>query len=336
MNAWLRVSALVKILFFEFIAVFCLAMELAGALRARGVLGCPPDNRLSTPDAVFFTIGLLCAAWLVWRILRPTVVELDYRPNLKVGPLIMPNPAIPSVDFEFLSTHPSYVLVELVVLAAISVLLLVGDPPAVGGCSDVGPYLMARIGVVLAVFFPAFRLFAWYILGRRSRRPMPGVWKPVLIFWCIISPLVLLAVWILIGQKLKESRLPLVDGAAFAGGLGAHGNLENQLVRVRGTLKLPRAARCACDDPKDPNFCKVAALLIDVGGGELVVHTSGIDSKDLFKKGDRPAGSPFSATGRLMKMPDAKKEPYNRLDCGWDEFGPPPAEGRAFVEVEYP
>ncbi|MSP63839.1 MAG: hypothetical protein EXR72_26535 [Myxococcales bacterium] len=339
MKPWLRVSALVKIVFFEFIAVFCLAAATGGYLRTHGVLGCPPEGTLGASGVFFVLAGLASAAWLLWRTAWPRELDLDFRPNLKLGPIIVSNPLIKTAFFKFSTTHPSYVFVDLLVLASVYPLYVAGEHgPEITGCGSVSLYLIGRIAPGLGVFFPAFRLFSWYVLRRQSSlEARGGVWKPVLLLWAIVGPFVGLTAFLLVGDKLKERRLPVVDAQSFAGGLGAHPDLVDHLVRVRGVRLRDHAARCGCENKRDPKDCKVGALLVDLGaGGQVVVHAAGSDSADVFARGDGKIGLPVEAIGRLLRLPDPKEQPFNVRDCGWREFGDLPAAGRAYLEVEYP
>ena len=334
MGALKRTSGLVKILFFEYIGVMCLAGSVASVMRSRGVMGCAPDGSVGGVEIVTALIGMACAAWLVWRILWPKVVVLDFRPNISVGPVVMPNPTVPRIEFSFASTHPSYVFVELLVAGAVCILLVPGwYPPSVAGCGMVGFYLIPRIGLGLALFFPGLRLVSWYVLGRQvDAGATTG--KSVLAFWAILAPIVVIAGWITydVARGDGSKVTTVVNAETFVGGLAAHTEWKGQKVRVSGGVK--QLARCYCDNPKDANDCKIFAVLVDLGAaGDAIVH-SPYDA-DLIARAMKKDGKPIEAVGVLGAIPeDAKTPAWAHRDCGFDQFGGAPAGGRVYVEAQ--
>lgn len=337
MNVWLKVAGLAKLFFFEFIAVFFLASALGAVGKVLGFLGCAPDGPLSGYTVAFFLIAFASAAWIIWRIFWPKEITSDFRPNIRIGPLIISNPTIQRVYFPFVTTHPFYVFIDLFVLLTLIPLFVLGQTsPSLAGCGALGSYLTAHIGFFLALLFPFLRLFSWYVLRRRpTSKACIGAVKSVLIFLSIIAPLYLFGFFIFFQGWMREQRLPLVDSSSFAGGLIRHPELVDQLVRVHGTSK--QVARCACTNVKDPNDCNIISSLMDVGdGGEIVVHTYGQDATHLYADIMKSSKKSIETVGRLSVLPDPTKKPWAEQDCGWKEFPEVPAQGRAFLEIEYP
>lgn len=331
MTSMLRLVGLVKIFLAEWLAMFLLGTCAGQALAVHGARGCPPGGRLDWSFYLAALLGLLAAGWLLHRIFFPVEIEETYTPPLKAGPVIVPNPTIAPVRFSFCSTHPAYVLIDALTVAG--ALALWATAPASMGCSFVSEWASARAAVGLALLFPVVRLLSWYVLGRQaSPAATLGVFRPVLVFYGILAAPLLLAAHLFLGARHARAAAPVVDDKSFAGGLAAHPELAGPIVHVKGTRGRARAERCECRGPRG-NDCGYAEVLLDLGaGGEVVVQARASEVLFLLDKSDgKPAGQPDDAFGRLSALPDPKKKL-----CGRAAYGPPPAAGRALLEIEYP
>lgn len=336
-----RVPSLVQILFVEFIAILLLASVSAKIIAHHGALGCGSTRAsFSLTDAGATLLGLLGTSWLLWRMFWPKVVTDAFRPTLKISGWILYNPNIPSVSYEFCSTHPSYALMELTSLVPLWILYRFGElPPAYAGCDAVFSYFFGRIALGLVLLFPFLRIMAWYVFRRKLPKIVSqAAWKPVVFFLAIAVP-VYVAIPLTVYVPLW--RAPLVDTTTFAGGLPAHNELRGKTVKLQGVLKHPGAQLCTCTLTTPPG-CRVAAILVDLGsGGDVVAHgvSSNADTiRALVDSPEAKAGKPIHLYGVLNPLPKPPngKPAYEPIDCGWADFGPPPPAGRAYLQVEMP
>lgn len=331
MISWLRVVGLVKIGLAEFLAVSMLATTFGALAVARGARGCPPQGKhLDGSFYLGIVIGLLALAWLLFRMIRPVEVEDTYTPSLKLGPVAVPNPTIAPMRYKFCSTHPSYVLIDL--LLVFGAWMVLDGTPATTGCTLLYQWGISRAALPVALLFPLVRLACWYLLGLRlSEQAQVGAWKPVLlVFAVLLAPL---ALWghLALKERRVRAATPLVDATTLAGGLKAHAELIGPIVRVKGARLLDSAARCECRGASKDD-CGRAEMLLDLGaGGEVVVQARASEVMFLLEKSEGKKGQPDEAFGRLSPLPNPTKK-----HCGAKLFGPPPPAGRALLEIEYP
>jgi hypothetical protein len=343
MRHFKRIPSLVQLLLIELIAILCLAATAARLIAGRGALGCAPSGvRFDLVAFGSLMVGLAAGGYVLQRIFWPRDLDQAVRTVLNVGPVAVMNPLLGETRYRFSSTHPAYALFELSTALPLYVIYRMGQlPPAYAGCGAVFPYYFGRIALALALLFPVVRLVSWYVLRRqvpvRSHADSLG---PVLVFLAFALP-AYLAVAALVYVPLW--RAPRVDEKSLAGGLPAHPELSGRTVKLLAPLKRPGAIRCVCSD-RDPLACRVAAVLLDLGpGGEVVAHgtSSNADSLRALADGlEGRGGSAIELYGILKPLPaiSANKQvaASQRLDCGWQEFGPPPPAGRAYLEVELP
>lgn len=329
-ETWNRVPGLVYILVAQYFAAFAIGTAVSSWVQLSPILGCPARGSVSALSILLFVGGVAAAGWSARRMLRPAIVDVVSRQSLLLVTWLS-HASAPS-------THPIYVTVDLFAAAMVALLLLpFQSPPSISGCWVLSGYLMSRVAVAVALAFPLLRVFSWYALRRQIVGSTKEAVLPVVRFFVLAMPAfgVFFLAWG--SSKIAASRLPVVDASSFAGGLAAHPELAGQLVKVRGHRSRAHASRCVCDDPSDASFCKVGALLLDLGpAGQVVYHAAGSGSVEVFAFGEGAADDPVEVIGRLGPLPDPKKQPFNVLDCGWGDFGPLLAEGRAFVELEYP
>lgn len=343
MQSWVRVASVVQLLLVELFAIFCLAAVSARLIARHGALGCPAQG--GGLDVAFFLglgVGLLAAAYVLVRIFRPRELDQSVRPVLNIGPVAVVNPTIDAARYSFSSTHPAYALLDLSCAIPFFFVYLMGQhPPAYAGCGATFSYLLGRIALGLVLVFPAIRLFAWFVLGRRVA--VASHWettKPILLFLGLTLP-IYLSIPLMVYVPLW--RAPRVDSQSFAGGLGAHPELAGRTVRLVGTLVPATAVRCVCSE-RDPLACRVAAVRIDLGpAGDVIARGVSSDADALRALAERPdikAGREVTLYGTLGPLPTPPKDPQKaaaeRLDCGFQELGAPPAAGRAYLKAELP
>lgn len=356
MENWNRVPSLVQQLLLQFIGLIGLAAGLAAFLIAKGGWGCPTPSYSTVTKTTYFAlgIGLFSLGWLIWRIFSPKVLVERWRPVLKAGPVVLPNPTIPSVQYSFLSSHPSYVFVDfLVVAVGLFFRLIVGAyPPAYGCANYLFPYVFGWCMLGISLLIPILRLTAWYLLQRREKSEI-AAWKPVFIFCAIAYPPLIAIPVMVFGEPLLA---PLVQEKNFAGGLQAHSEFKDKQVRLEGIVK--DGTRCNRSKSDSTSF-GAASLLLDLGaGGEVIVHGLSDHETWLAIQKEKNLGKKIRIYGTLQELPGLPEKKYQFydsqgrfiqpkgpemqraydfeyrfLDCGWKEYGPSPAAGRAFLKM---
>ncbi len=203
-----RVPSIIEIWFLEFLAIIPLALAFGSWLDRIGLRGCPPAgfgvDGSSLGIALF---GLATAFFAVRKILRPKIARIEWTPVHTVkGVLPVPVPVpqrAATIEYEVLSSHPSYAFVHLLTLPIPAVGLL-----ATESCNTSFFPLFGLVGITLIAALIILRIVSWYVL-RRGRdeiaRNLPQgmtagqmewafAWQPmismvVLIGLCIAIPL---------------------------------------------------------------------------------------------------------------------------------------------------
>ncbi len=195
---FLSVLGVCRLVFYELVAVVCLAGVLGNI--ANGLFN--DSSRLEAGWLFFYpvsgSIGLAVGAALVHEILLPQAGATSARNLLRVGGFTAINPVDPATPYHFLSTHPSYVLVDAFPLGVIIVIAAVRIHAhfAFDG-AGIFEVVNSVVGLALAAGLPVFRLFSWYALGRRlPPEATRHAWAPILFFYLTVSVPVLAGLWL--------------------------------------------------------------------------------------------------------------------------------------------
>jgi hypothetical protein len=213
-----RVPSIIEIWFLEFLAIIPLALAFGSWLDKAGALGCPPAGFGIDGSSIGIALfGLAMGFFAVRRIFKPKIAKTDWTPVHSVkGVLPVPLP-VPQrsarVEYEVLSSHPSYALVHLLTLPIPAVGLLATD-----NCATSFFPLFGMVGIALIGALIILRLVSWYVLrcGRDEieRKTPQGMtagqlewvmaWQPmismvVLILLCIGIPLGIVWLRVMLG-----------------------------------------------------------------------------------------------------------------------------------------
>jgi hypothetical protein len=171
-----KVAALVRILFVEFL-LFIFAPGFGGNL-ARDL----EENTVKKDMSYLITVlvlSLLCLAWLIWTMIKPRRQSGSGYTNV----------IIPYKFTGFCSTHPSYVLVDVLIMMSFAIIFTYDGP------TDTFEYYRMVSAWIVALFVPVFRLFCWFILGLKFPPELAeGAWKPVMWLYVIVGPILALLI----------------------------------------------------------------------------------------------------------------------------------------------
>jgi hypothetical protein len=172
-----RGASVIKIAFLECVATLCLGPVIVGLIAWPGLLGVHQENPHQPGYFLFAAgLGLTIATWSVRGMVRPRVIGDSWQPMLKLGSWMVPNPFLRQIVYKYPSTRPYYALLELFFALCWS-LLVVPYHNANGSLNADGSYdAQAFLGYAfagVAVFFPAMRLFCWYVLRLRLPPQQP-------------------------------------------------------------------------------------------------------------------------------------------------------------------
>lgn len=328
-----KVPSVVQVWLAEFLCVLFLSSFVTAAWNTFGPAR-PGEKTLSDKsDWLWHLLGLALFAWSVREILRPRL-KRDSWISWKTG-------SDSGGDYIFCSTHPSYILVDLITVAGTGYFLWAALS------EDVGARYFA-VMFALALAFPTLRLFAWYVLGLRvaDEDETAQAWKPAA--WAAIpvfAVFALIAVLFFIGdikQRRLTAGLPVVDEQTFGGGRAAFeqlldGAAEEKVTRfVRLRARQTSGGPARCKNYENFDWAAVPADL-GAGGDVLIVGHKGNDGfEELVAKSGGNRGNVIEAVGRLREMPRRGDLPKWKAYCGLDDLPPPPPGGRWVLELGEP
>lgn len=162
-----KIPSALKILLLELVAVFFFPVSVAGIITEIRPGIFPAFNDLEGfEDWIMAFVGPLFLTWVLFDIFRPRVKDQAW------GIFFV-------VKFRFCSTHPSYVLIDVITIAFAAFFLWVG----MAGGFETPVFWLA---FATALFFPAARITAWYGLGLKIQDTETyDAYKPALWAFCI-------------------------------------------------------------------------------------------------------------------------------------------------------
>lgn len=216
-----RVPSIIEVWFLEFLTIVPLALAFGSWLDRVGLRGCPPAGFGVDGSSVGIALfGLACGFFAVRRILKPKIAKIEWTPVHTVkGVLPVPIP-VPQraarVEYDVLSSHPSYAFVHVLTLPIPAVGLLATD-----SCATSFFPLFGMVGIALIAALIILRIISWYVLRRGrdeiERNTPQGMtlgqlewklaWQPmismvVLIGLCIGIPLFIVWLRVLLGYGM--------------------------------------------------------------------------------------------------------------------------------------
>jgi hypothetical protein len=183
-----RTPSIIEIWFLEFLTLIPLGLAFGSWLDGVGALGCPPAGFGIDGSSIGIALfGLLMGFFAVRRILRPKVLNVSWTPvhALKgVAPVPIPVPQRSgTVEYQVLSSHPSYAFVNVLTLPIAAVGLFATD-----SCATSFFPLFGLTTLVLMAVLIILRLVSWYVLrlGRDElERNAPAGMTPAQAEWAL-------------------------------------------------------------------------------------------------------------------------------------------------------
>ncbi|HKY94254.1 MAG TPA: hypothetical protein VJL84_03070 [Kiloniellales bacterium] len=292
-RAFWAVASLIKILMAEWIAVVTLAQVWGVFAQGFGRGPCPGDwSALDLFTLLGFLIGAAALAWWLWRTLWPTTLDEEFRGNVKLGPLVIQHGRFGSAQYRFLSTHPSYLIVDAVTVFAAWFLRSFSDLDLESdGCRYVMDLARGEAIFLLALVFPVVRLAGWYLLGRRVEAPLGAGLYPAIWFGIVMAlpAAILLWTWFQV-FVIPQEEAPLVDRLPA--------ETPGEVVRIVGHLRPDSLVSCPCPAGYD-QACRRISVVVELSDGVALVAAEGLGRRDLEAL-YKDAAEPFETYGRIV------------------------------------
>lgn len=221
----------IQMMLVDFAIAFCLGSVIAQVIDLRGGWGCPPVTDTSGFDGTYWAalgIGLFFLFFYLRGILKPRLVEGSWTPMIKtplgIGGVnvALPNPRW-TAHYNFLTSHPSYILLLLPMASIFYVMVLAASDY---GCSVFYQLAFGWSGLAIMGLLALGRLVSWYglRLGRdRIENDFDGpvgaarlsweiAWKPVIVLVVLMHAIVLVPVGIMFWQQMRvHDALPVAS-----------------------------------------------------------------------------------------------------------------------------
>lgn len=321
-----QVISIVKIFALQTLSLFFLSYSCGLLAESTGVRGCPPR-----PESMGIFLYLTLAMSIVFAF-------------LSVHPIVFPRIWLEEISkelvgsqvgfrFPFFSTHPSYILLDALLLIPAFLLYWNGSSEVL--CEFNLQWGQGVAALVIAITFPTLRLIFWFVLGKQIyAMQVKDVWLGIMWWYILALPVIIFFSYTYVQSSILPRRnVPIVDSETFKGGLDAHPELLDKVVKVRGKLK-QSIAKCGLWGKKDRTDYPYGTVVLDMGedNGEIMVQASK-PSQVLSLEADAQRGGIFEAFGRLSKLPNPEK----KMLCGIGKLSDDlPPGGRALLEIELP
>ncbi len=342
-----RIPQLIQMMLVEFGIFMLIGAFIAKWLDIRGGYSCPGEP--GELDSTFWgalAIGLLCLFFFLRNVFRPRLVEGEWTPMVNTGigaggiDLVVGN-RMWTVRYNYLTNHPSYVLILLPVLWVPLAMILFTDG---FGCTYFYNRMLGWSAIWIAAGLAAARLISWYVLrlGRKAlahkgdsrvssaRAEWEIAWKPVLMLVVMMHAIVFVPVGIMFWNEQRTlDALPVATSADIG--------IEGEFRRINGRIKGEPVLWVIDGGGRGGNNYAGAGLLIEMDdGGEALLLAGYSAVPDLLAFTKEGSDGRISMLGRLMgtSIPENLQKYAAMTEA---DFAPPPSSGRLLIEVgQYP
>lgn len=340
-----RIPQLVQMWLVELFFMMPVTFFISAIIDARGAFGVPGTGAgLDGGDWAALAVGLVFGFFFVKSLVKPRVVSSTWTPTVHVDvgdAAVFGGNRAWSVRFNYLTSHPSYILLSLLT-APIPVVMLWATENQ--GGNSFYFRVAGTVGLCVLGVMTVARLLAWYVLrlGRRqlavqaagfrmseARLSWEVAWKPVLMLVVMIYAIGGLPIAYMWWHELRTiDRLPMVT----AGDADGH---DGEYFRVHGDVAgdpvywAPRGTGRGGD-----NYAGAGVLVDLETGGEALLLAEALSVPDLVGVLKRAAGAELTSHGRVIGSITENQQTYYGFDL--DDFDEPPAAGRVMLLLEYP
>jgi hypothetical protein len=183
-----RTPSIIEIWFLEFVTLIPLGLAFGSWLDGIGALGCPKAGFGVDGSSIGIALfGLAMGYFAVRRILKPKVLNVRWTPvhTIKGVALVpLPVPQVSgTVEYQVLSSHPSYAFVNILTLPIALIGLLATDSCATSFFPLFGIVTLALMAALIIL-----RLVSWYVLRLRRdevERHAPAGMTPAQAEWAL-------------------------------------------------------------------------------------------------------------------------------------------------------
>lgn len=334
-----RIPQLIQIWLIEFFFVMSSAFFIGKVIDIHGALGVPGTGG-SIPGTFWgaLVVALVTGFFFVRGLVRPRVVKGSWAPTVRiptgVGVDLMTSNRRARVDYDYLTSHPSY---ALLLLLAAPLPLSMWYFTRGEGDSTFYWRITGIVGLVIIAVMAMARVLAWYVF-RFGRSRLDGVtaraaweiaWKPVLMLVVMCYAIVCIPLAVMFWQDDRRiAALPVVTTS------DAEGH-DGQMFRVQGRLVSDPVYWAPKGTGRGGNNYAGAGVLVDLpsGGQALLLAESMVVSDFTLAIEDATHG----AINTQGKVTDAITEDQRNY-YGFDEaaFGEPDEGGRVIVLLTTP
>lgn len=328
LKSFWQMVGILRIFLLQAGSLYLLSYTCGLLAEAAGVRGCAPR-----PDLLNWKLGVFVAGSLL----------LGY---FSISPIIFPRVTIEEIykelafsntglRFPFFSTHPSYILLDMMLLIPAGVLFWAGQSETL--CEFNAIWGQGWAALMIALFFPLMRLLFWFVLGKQIyAMQMRNIYQGIIWGYIIFLPAVIFASYSFASSNIiPRLNIPRIEPANYLEGIDKHPEATEGLIRLKGVVKRG-IAKCGLFGQKDRNDYPYATIILDMGrgNGEIIVQAkTPQDVVNLEIEAKNKLGQWFEAYGRLSKLPNAEK----KMICGLEKLSmEPPRGGRALLEIETP
>jgi hypothetical protein len=330
-----RIPQLIQITFMELFFVMPLAFFIGKVIDIRGAFGVPGTG--GAVPAVFWAalaLALVCGFFVVRGLARPRVRQGSWAPMARIPiggdvDLLVANSRA-RVTYDYLSSHPSYALLLLVILPLpLSMWYFSRNE----GDSAFYWRVTGLTGMALLAALAVARVLAWYVFrfGRKElEKVSPRVaweiaWKPVLMLIVLCYAITCIPLAVMFWQDARRvATWPVVTVGATAG----------QDVRVEGELKSDPVYWAPDGTGRGGNNYAGAGVLVRLatGGDALLLAESATVSDFKVALADASNGV-IHTQGKVIDEITETQQEYYGLD---PTAFPDPDGGRVLVLLQTP
>jgi hypothetical protein len=339
-----RIPQLVQIWLVELFLVMCTAFFVAKVVDIHGAAGVPGTGG-SVPGVFWGALVVALVCWFVFlkRLLRPRIVRGTWAPLVRVevggGELVAPNTRW-AVSYDYLTSHPSYALLQLLTLPIPAVMWAAtrhhGD--------DAFYWRVAGLaGMAVIVLLALLRLVAWYVVrsGRTdlaeaaearghtvARIAWEVAWKPVLMLVVLMYLIPGVPLGVMAWQEHRTIQALPVAAPGEADTAGHYYRVVGEVV----------------DDPvywapngtgRGGNNYAGAGVLVHLDeGGEVLLLAESMSVPDFVGSLEDADAGRIHTQGRVIDEVTDDQVTYYGFDLS--DFPPPDPEGRVLVLHSYP